>query len=263
MKTNVLLALLDQKASVYKALVNDYAKFFKNDQGQFKGVKKTYDPNPDTVDEPSMRGLARVVTTVDEKLEYFTKHAVDYIDKKLSVEATNSSGQARADLIVEGKKLGNLTSQELLSLKSLLENKELMTLWSTIPVRSDSEIWTKSENELYSGREVYEKPQLSGIKKSITKEQYILEDPNISKFKDSSAYKPQIATKDTPMELGKWTAQEFSGEWTHLKRASLLGRREILYTAVIEALKKANEVEAVPSELKGEQILNFIHNGII
>lgn len=263
MKTNVLLALLDQKASVFKALVGDYGKFFKNEQGQFKGIKKTYEQNPDTVDEPSMRGLIKIVTTVDEKLDYFTKHAADYIDKKLSVEATNSSGQAKADLIVEGKKVANLTSQELLSLKTLLENKELVFLWTSIPVRSDSEIWTKTENELYAGREVYEKPMLSGVKKSLTKEQYILEDPNIAKIKDATAYKPQIATRDTPIELGKWTAQEFSGEWTHLKRAGVLGRREILYTAVIEALKRANEVEAVPSELKGEQILNFIHKGII
>ena len=128
-----------------------------------------------------MRGLTRVVTTVDEKLDYFTNHAADYIDKTLSVEATNSSGQAKADLIVEGKKIANLTSQELLSLKSLLENKELITLWSSIPVRSDSEIWTKSENELYTGREVYEVTvnamdaiEAKGVVKGSDKKEWVL-----------------------------------------------------------------------------------------
>lgn len=262
MKTNVLLALLEQKAGVFKALVNDYVKFFKDEQGQFKGRKKTYSPRPDTVDEPSFRGNVQVVTTVEEKLNWFKQHAVDYFDKKLSVEATNASGKAKADLVVDNFFVGTLSSQELLALKTFLENKELITMWSRIPVRSDAEIWTKTDKEMYEGRDVYEKPQMGGIKRSLTKEQYILEDPNISKIKDASAYKPQIATKDTPIELGDWTDQEFSGEWTHLKRASLLQRREVLHTAVIEALKKANEVEAVNSEITGEWLFEYLHKGI-
>lgn len=263
MKTNVLLALVDQKSTAFKALVNDYVAFFKNQQGQFKGRKKTYSPRPETVDEPSMRGNVKVVTTVEEKLSWFTEHAIDYLDKKLSVEATNASGVANADLVVGGKVIANLSSQELLSLKSFLENKELISMWLSIPVRSDSEIWNPTIEEMYSTRDIFEKPLMSGIKKSLTKEQYILEDPNISKLKDASGYKPQIATRDTPLELGDWTDQEFSGEWTHLKRASLLQRRDVLYSSVIEALKKANEVEAVPSNVTASTIFNFLHKGIL
>lgn len=261
MKTNVLLALIEQSNSVFKALVSDYTGFFKKNQSDFKGVKKTYSPRPDTMDEPSMRGVSSVVTTVEEKLQWFKENASAFINQKLSMEATNASGLAKADLIVEGHFIGTLSSSELLSLKNLLENKEVMQMYSNIPVRSDAEIWNKSSSEEYSKRDIYEQPMMTGVKKSITKEQYILEDPNLAKMKNTDSYKPVIATKDTPLELGDWTSQLFSGEWTHNKKANLLKRKNTLYLAVIEALKKANEVEAKPSELKAESLFNYLHNG--
>jgi hypothetical protein len=261
MKTNVLLALLEQGNSVFKALVSDYTGFFKRNQGDFKGVRKTYTARPDTMDEPSMRGANSVVTTVEEKLQWFKDNASGYLDQRLAMEATNASGNARADLIIDGKIIANLSSSELLSLKNFLENKEVMQMYSNIPVRSDAEIWTKSTAEEYLTRDVYEQPLMSGIKKSITKEQYILEDPNISKMKNTDSYKPVIATKDTPLELGDWTSQLFSGEWTHNKRANLLKRKNTLYLAVIEALKKANEVEVVKSTITADSIFNYLHNG--
>lgn len=261
MKTNVLLALLEQGNSVFKALISDYIGFFKRDQGSFRGVRKTYAARPDTMDEPSMRGAVSVVTTVEEKLQWFKDNASDYLNQKLSMEATNASGNARADLIIDGTTIANLSSQELLSLKNLLENKEVMQMYSNIPVRSDAEIWSKTTSEEYVGRDVYEQPLMNGIKKSITKEQYILEDPNLSKMKNTDSYKPVIAVRETPLELGDWTSQLFSGEWTHTKRANLLKRKNILYLAVIEALKKANEVEAVPSTIRAESIFNYLQNG--
>lgn len=263
MKTNVVLALIEQGSSVFKALVADYAGFFKRNQGDFKGYKKTYVARPDTMDEPSYRGSQQVVTTVQEKLQWFKENASQYLDQKLSIEATNASGLARADLIVDGKVLANLSSQELLSLKNFLENKEVLQMYSSIPVRSDAEIWSKSEDEAYAGRDVYEQRQLTGIKQSLIKEQYILEDPNISKMKDPSGYRPVIASHDTRVELGDWTSQLFSGEWTHTKRANLLKRKNNLYLGVLAALKKANEIESVQSEITANQIFDYLHEGIL
>ena len=263
MKVNVLLALLEQKFNVFKAMVNDYNSFFRKSQGSFVGYKKTYDARPDTMDEPSMRGHVSVVTTVKEKLDWFKDYGTEYLNKKLSIERTNSVGVATADLVVDNTVLANMTSQELLALKTFLENKELLTMYSNIPVRSDSEIWEKTSNEEYAGREVYEQPMMEGVKQSLTKEQYILEDPNLSKLKDSSSYRPQLATKDTRIELGDWTSQKFSGEWTQRKKAELLKRRDVLYTAVLKALKEANEVEAVDSQLNASAVFDYLHDNKI
>lgn len=261
MKLNILLAKTDVLASSFRAMINDFCSFFSKEQGQFRGEVKTYTPASGTIDIPSERGNKLIVTTVDEKLQWFEQTSADYIDHLFSQEATNASGKAKADLVVDGKLWGNFSSLELLRLKSLVENGEFEKMYASIPVRSDSEIWNKSENEMYKGRNVYESVANSGTKKSTTKEQYILTDPNITK--DSGAkYIPQVATKDTIIDLGDYTFQKFTGEWSHRERAGLLRRRQVLLIALTEALKTANEVEAVNSEITSSKIFDYLHRGV-
>lgn len=260
-KQNVLLAKLEQGANVFKSIIRDYALFFKKNASDFRGVKNTYAPRPDTMDLPAERRYTPVVTTVDEKINWMEENASEYINDMFTCEATNASGTARADLVVDGVKVANLTSLELLKLKSFLENPQLMEMYQSIPVRNNADIWKPTNEEEYLGREIFESPILEGIKKSITKEQYILEDPNLSKMKDSSSYKPQIAVKDTVMELGDYTMQQFTGEWSTRQRAELLSRRNKLLSATIAALKEANEAQTVKSEMTAEKLFGYLHKG--
>lgn len=260
-KQNVLLAKLEQGAGIFRAMLRDYALFFKKNASDFRGVKNTYTPKPDTVDLPNERAYTPVVTTVDEKVKYLETSSKEYINDMFTCEATNASGAARADLIVDGKVIANLSSLELLKLKSFLENPQLMEMYNAIPVRSNAEIWDATKAEEYTGRAIFESPILEGLKKSITKEQYILEDPNLSKMKDASSYKPQIAVKDTVMELGDYTMQKFTGEWSTRQRAEVLSRRNKLVTAVVTALKVANEAEVVTSEMTADKLFGYLHEG--
>lgn len=262
MKLNVLLAITDHLASVFKKGTEEYVKFFKSSQGSFTGEKKTYQPKPNTIDLPNERSNRLVVTTVDEKLEYFQKGSREYLDALFSQEKTNSSGVAKAVLTVEGKSMGEYTSLELLRLKSILEGGSLKDMYETIPVRSDSEEWSKSDNELYKERHIFQSTRREGVTKSILKESYILPDPNIAK-ENAAKYTPQIGIKDTVVELGDYTFQKFTGELSHVERAAILGRRSKLLTAVIEALKVANEVEAVESTMTSDKIFNYLHQGKI
>ncbi len=259
-KLNVLLAKTDHLAGVFKKGLEDYIKFFKGSQGSFKGEKRTYEPNPGTIDMPKERDNKLVVTTVKEKLDYFEKSSTDYIDALFSQEKTNSSGTSKAKLICDGFVFGEFSSLELLRLKTLLEGGLLKEMYDNIPVRPDNEIWKKSSNELYFGREIYESTLQSGVHKTTTKEHYILQDPNVSKL-DGTKYIPQVASKDTIVELGQYTLQRFSGESTHIDRSGILARRSKLLVAVIEALKEANDVEAVPSQMTADKLFNYLHNG--
>lgn len=259
MKLNVLLAKTDHSESQFKKLFSDTVAFFKGKQGEFRGIKKTYAPRPETIDLPTERAFIAVVTTVGEKLDYIEETAEEHIDNLFSVEATNASGQATADLIVDGTNWGTLSSLELLRLKSLLEKGGMEDLYANIPVRSDSDIWNVSDDPAYVDRDVYEGPQQSGTKKSITKESYILPDPNVQYLKDTSKYVPVQGVKDTIMELGDYTIQHFSGEYSHRDRAGILGRRSKLLSGVIEALKKANEAESVPSAVTADRLFSYLH----
>lgn len=259
-KLNVLLAKTDHLASTFKKGLEEYVKFFKTSQGAFKGEKKTYEARANTVDLPNERSNRLVVTTVEEKLKYMQENSKEYIDALFSQEKTNSTGVAKATLKVDDKVFGDFTSLELLRLKSLLESGTFKELYETLPVRNDDETWTKSSNDMYSGRNVFETTLRNGITKSVMKESFILPDPNISKV-DGAKYTPQLATKDTVVELGDYTVQRFSGETSHLERANILARRSKLLVAVIEALKEANDVIAVPSDMTSDKIFNYLHKG--
>lgn len=260
-KLNILLAKTDHLAASFKKGLEDYIKFFKSSQDAFRGEKKTYDARPGTIDLPSERGNKLVVTTVEEKLQWLEESAKEYLDALFSQEKTNASGAATALLIVEGKTVGTFTSLELLKLKSLLESGNFLGVYENIPVRSDSEQWDKTSNEMYTNRNIFESTKVLGTKKTTTKESYILQDPNIAKLTDQSKYTPQVASKDTISDLGDYSFQKFTGEWSHRERAEVLRRRSVLLGAVIEALKSANEAEVIKSDLTAEKIFGYLHKG--
>jgi len=257
-KLKLVLALTQDGLSRYSAMVKDYAKFFSNSQGAFLGKKNTYAPKDEAVDDPSKRDYVRVVSTVDEKLKYFIGASQEYVQNVLTKERTNGMGVAKAILVVEGTPWGEFTSNELLCLKSLLDKGEFHQMIMAIPVRTETDIWAKTVDSDYSGREIFEKEKITQMVKTTVKESYILQDPNIDKLKDASAYKPQLASKDTVMELGVQTRQEFSGQWTHVQRAHALNRLTVLRDAVSVALEKANDVEVMESELTSEKLFGFI-----
>ena len=258
-KMNVLLAKTDHLASSFKKGLTEYGKFFRDKQGSFKGERKTYDPKGDAIDLPGERKFERVVTTVREKLVYLEETSDDYINALFSQEKTNATSGNVVTLTVDGITFGSFTALELLRLKSLLESGDLESMYASIPVRSDGEIWIETTDDMYKGREIFESPLVTGIKKSTQKESYILPDPNLKNLSDTTRYTPQIAVKDTPIEIGDYTYQKFSGEYTHRQRAEILLRRTKLLTATIEALKTVNDVEATESDMTAQKLFGYLH----
>lgn len=257
-KLKLVLALTQDATSRYIALIRDYSKFFSNQQGAFLGKKNTYLPKDDVIDDPSKREYVRVVTTIDEKLKYFVETTQEYIQNILTKERTNGMGIAMADLIVEGKNWGKFTSNELLALKSILDKSDLAAMVRSIPVRSETDTWTLTNLEEYQGRKIFEKNMVTQVVKTTVKESYILSDPNLDKLKSADSYKPQLSSKDTVMELGIQTRQEFSGQWSHVQRANALSRLTILRDAVTVALELANDVEVIESDTTSKQLFGYI-----
>lgn len=258
MKLNTLLALTEALSSSFRMAKKDFVVFFSKNQGDFKGVKKTYTPHPGTDDLPGERQFKKVVTTVGEKFEWFINGQKKYVQAIFDQEKTNATSGKTVNLTVGDVDFGNLTSLELLRLKSFLEENDLKEMIAQIPVRSDSENWYETDDLEYQGREVFQSKKIEGKKTTMDKESYILEDPNVAHLKDASGYKPQVAVKNTVRELGEYTLQQFSGEWSHKQRADLLKRRSDLHAAVVTALKEVNEAEVIESGLDAERLLNFL-----
>jgi hypothetical protein len=259
LKLHVLLAKTEHLISGFKNMVQDYATFFKGSQGAFRGEKRTYAPKDGVVDDPTKRGNVLVQTTVDEKFDWFVDHAEEYINAALSMECTNASGVANAELVVDAESWGTYSSLELLRLKSILENGELGKMLATIPVRSDSEQWDPTIAEMYKGRKgIFETELQESMTKTTVKTNYILDDPNVSKLKEGIQYNPHIGVQNEVVELGDYTQQKFSGEYSQRQRAEILSRRAKLIAAIIVALKKCNECEVVESNLTAHGIFTYL-----
>lgn len=260
---NVLLAKTEHTESQFKALFKDYIQFFKNNQSSFKGVRGTYEPRAGTIDEPNRRGFTLVVTTVSEKLKWLEDVAGPHIEALMNLEATNASGHARAEVVIDDHSLGEFSSLELLRMISLLEKGDMEAMYSNIPVRSETEQWHRSQDGNYTDRDVYETELSRSINKTTIKEDYILPDPNADKYKEGISITPKVAQKSTVVELGDATIQRFSGEISHRERAEILLRRTKLIAALKAALKKANEAEVIQSNMTAQKLFNYIHRGQI
>ncbi|RKZ54865.1 MAG: hypothetical protein DRQ44_18525 [Gammaproteobacteria bacterium] len=261
LKLNVLLALTDNLRVAYKNMVTDYSKYFSKSQGAFRGEKRTYTPREGTVDDLSKRGFTPVATTVKEKLDYFIENVGGFVDALFSQEKTNASGIAKAELVVDGKIWGDFTSLELLRLKSVMESSDLGNIegvLSSIPIRSDSEVWNKCDE---GDRELLETDILNGVAKTTIKTPYIPTDPNLVGKDLPVNYQPPIVSRDEVFELGDYTHQKFSGEWSSREKALSLKRRGVLITAITMALKEANDVTAVESTLTADRIFGYLFFG--
>lgn len=100
LKMNTLLAKVEHSTASISRLFADYAKFFKDKQGMFRGYKKTFVPRDGYVEDASKMGTVIVTTTVDEKLDWFNEQFKNWLKEVFSVEATNSAGAKSVELVV-------------------------------------------------------------------------------------------------------------------------------------------------------------------
>lgn len=260
-KLNTLLAKVDHSSSSFNKMIGDYLSFFKTKQGMFEGIKKTFKPRDGYQEDARYMGNTKVATTVGEKLAWFEENAIPHLRELFSVEATNSAGASRVELVVDGISFGKLTALDLMRLKTILTNKALEDMYANIPVRSDSEVWLEGTDPEYAGREVYQTEMLKGVTRTTETEEIILKDPNLDPSKLPANYNAKISTKKKVLETGDYTLQKFTGEWTQRERAELLRRRSQILAAVVEALKVVNDVEASKPNLDVNKLINYLHHG--
>ena len=79
-------------------------------------------------------------------------------------------------------------------------------------------------------------------------------DPHI---KDVPGRQPVTDDISRQVNTGEYTVQNFSGAITNQERAELKVRYNTLYTAIIEALEKANNADSEESDL-GDKMLSFL-----
>lgn len=257
-KMNVLLAKADHAQAVYNKAIVDQVRIFKNNQGMFKGIKKTYEPREGYTAEDKYIADTKVGSTVKEQFDWLTKTINNFWNLQFAEEATNSAGAPKVELVYDGISFGEVTALDLMRLKSLLSSREFKALLESIPVREDNKVWNPTHNVIYKDREVYETPLISGVSKTTEKEEVILKDPNLDPSHLPNNYNAKTTIRSKVVEIGDYTIQNFSGEWTQEQKAKALRRLSGLYGAVVSALKEVNDMETLPPNVHVESLTSYI-----
>ena len=244
-KLNVLLALREKLANRYSQMNNDYTLFFKNKQGAFQGVLKTHSPLDGYQVDITKVANTRIITTVHEKMNWWLKEALEYINTALAIEASNGENAPTVPLIFEGKEYGPFPATVLLRLRGIVEGEKFATMLGSIPVREETKVWVPSTDEDYLKRgNIFETERQEGETRTTETHEEILKDPNLDPVHLPSNYRAQVTSVKKTVKTGDYTVQFFTGEWTHQQRANLLKRRSELIDAINVALQKVNDREA-------------------
>lgn len=245
-KLNVLLALREKLANRYAQMVGDYTSFFKNKQGAFEGALKTHTPLEGYSIDPTKVANVRVITTVNEKLDWFIKEALEYYNTALAIEASNGQDAPTVSLEFEGKTYGPFPATVLLRLRGLIENDKFAIMLSSIPVREETRVWlpVDSDEDYMKRGNIFQTERQEGETRTTETHQEILKDPNVDPQHLPSNYRAVTTDVKKTVKTGDYTAQFYTGEWTHQQRANLLRRRSALIDAINIALQKVNDREA-------------------
>lgn len=229
----------------------DAISTFKNKQSLFTGEKIIYKEKKPEWANPANNVNKPVNSTVREWLNYSTDLAKTHLKAKLDQESTNCSGQAKADLIIDGVNYGELTTGELMALKGFFEQQVLKDMIEAMPTQSLEEKWVKSNSSEYADRDIFESDLQSWVDKVVDKIDKVEFDPQ--------GKQPGVVIKiGTTIEKADVTKQKFTGCISHIQRANVMAKHSKIILGVKEALEKANHTEVVESKAKVNDLITYL-----
>lgn len=241
-----LLAVEGDLKNISNKVLNEAASTFTKKGDHFEGLRKLYTAFSEEEQETNNIESKNIVTTVAEKLDYITNPVSKSIDATISKEETNASGNAKAEVEINGINLGALSATALLALEK--ELVKLRGIYSTIPTLDPSRSWRRDESEV--GMRFITDPV-----KSIRTQKVQSFTTVAQATKEHPAQVAQV-TKD--VNIGKYETTYVSGKITPLVKSRLLGRIDNLIEGVKKARSVANQAEVVRNKL-GEKIFSYIH----
>lgn len=254
MKLNVLLAKTDQLAAIIKANISDTIDKFKNKQTLYRGEKKSYKERFPEYADPSQEMDKGVSSTVNETLAYLFKLADNFLSAKLDQEATNCSGLAKAELIINNESYGEFTTGELMALKGFFEQQILKDMLGNMPTMSLSERWSKSQSPEYMSRSIFESPAQKWIAK-------VTDVYQVAHFDPQGKQPAVIVNEKKTIEVADVERQLFTGEISHVEKAYMIARLSEIVMAIKEALERANGAEVLKSQINMKKLFQYLETG--
>lgn len=241
-----LIAVESDLINKANTITNETAATFHSKQDHFDGHVKTYRPfvepeNPLMVPAPDIK---EIVTTVQQKLDYNAKATIRAIDAKVSKEQTNSSGEAKATLEIDGKEM-ELSATALLALEGFLT--KIRDVYKGIPTLDPAKKWGEPEN---------------GVREAAPKDTFKTEkvaDP-VVKYPHTQEHPAQTEMVMLDKNVGINSTVSTTGRFSPKEKSDMLGRVDSLLVKVKKARAAANRVDVVNVKI-GKAIFDYIHMG--
>lgn len=243
-----LIPAESDKVAVAKALTEEAVATFSKRTDHFLGHNKAVTMYADDRQAENLADVKEVVTTVDEKLDHVWGGLVKAIDVTATKEMSNTSPDARADVIVNGVTvLEAVPATALLGLERRV--KALKDLYQSIPTLDPSFSWQPDTTR--EGVYVTAHAQEGHKTEKVLNHKVLV-----------------AATKEHPAQVEKYTMDEnvakvtvtrFSGMVSPADKARWMRRISDLETAVKEARQRANMASIIPLNV-GERLHAFIHD---
>ncbi|MDX2305123.1 MAG: hypothetical protein NW226_20095 [Microscillaceae bacterium] len=248
-KLHAILAVeATNKAQSEKLLEEQSSNFSKNDS-RFDGLTRVLIPLEGEGER--MTTDNKIINyTVIENVAYVTEIVCKYLNTTLSKEETNSSGTAKAELIIEGQNFGEVSATSLLSLENYLA--KVRRFYETIPTLDPTKDWKDDAGKARG----YKKTDPEHKYKTEKRTKHIVVHPPTEHFA------AEIRESTIDVQVGKYETIYTSTKISTRDKAELLTRIDRVIEAVKVARAKANEAEAVQTDL-ATKLFNYINKGII
>lgn len=252
-KTSIheLIPAENDRVNAANSLVDEAVTTFTKRNDHFLGhVRKVAMFDADREAE-NTTDVKEVVDTVPGKLDHVWKALVKAIDITATKDNSNTSSEARADVIVDGEVvLSDIPATALLSLEKKLG--QLKGLYQTIPTLDPSLAWEPDSSAAMSG--VYR----TAHQQEAYKTEKVLEHKVL--YEATKEHPAQIEKYTVDRNVAKVTVNRQSGMVSPADKAAWLARISSLQTAVRSARQRAN-MAAVLDLKVGKAIRDFIHKG--
>lgn len=244
----VLAVEATNKAQSEKILNEQSSNFTKNDS-RFDGLTRVLIPLEGEGER--MTTDNKIINyTVIENVAYVSDVVCKYLNTTLTKEETNSSGTARAELVIDGTSYGEVSATSLLALENYLT--KVRRFYETIPTLDPTKDWKDDEGK----QKGFKKTDAEYKYKTEKRTKHIVVHPPTENFP------AEIRESNTDVQVGKYETIYTSTKISTRDKAELLTRIDKVIEAVKKTRSKANEAEAIQSEL-ATKLFGYINKGII
>ena len=219
---------------------------FTKKQDHFDGLLKSYVSMVEGGDMVPPESK-EIVTTVAEKLQYAKDSVIKALDATLSKEETNSSGIAKAPLVVNGTDFGVFSATSLIALEKVLVR--IRDVYKEIPTTDPTRSWIKDRTQ---DRDIYVSP-------SETKYRGAKKMEVITKSAATDKFPAQTEMVSVDVQVGKYETVYSTGRLLPIEKSNLLSKIDAMILAVKSARQEANNVTAVDVKF-GDKLFAFINS---